>query len=135
MGRREIRRRRIEQRVREGPAQTSCLPTTKHGDTIPRLTVCQGANYKRERLPFQITLADKKTNCGGLQLADLFARPIGRKMMDPATPNRAFEIIYKKLYRSGGQVEGRGLKVFPLKTKGLGDHRGQLPTGIPQSRL
>jgi hypothetical protein len=75
--------------------------------------VCAGANYKREHMPFEITLADKKTNCGGLQLADLFARPIGRKMMAPDTPNRAFEILYKKLYRSGGQVEGRGLKVFP----------------------
>jgi hypothetical protein len=75
--------------------------------------VCQGANYKREHMPFDITLADKKINCSGLQLADLFARPIGRKMMDPGTPNRAFEIIAKKLYRSGGRVEGRGLKVFP----------------------
>jgi Protein of unknown function (DUF3800) len=75
--------------------------------------VCQGANYRRERLPFHLTLADKRTNCSGLQLADLFARPIGRKMMDPRAPNRAFDILSKKLYRSGGQVEGRGLKVFP----------------------
>jgi hypothetical protein len=75
--------------------------------------VCEGANYKRERLPFQITLADKRINCSGLQLADLFARPIGRKMMDPQAANRAFDILARKLYRSGGRVEGRGLKVFP----------------------
>ncbi|HEX3528086.1 MAG TPA: DUF3800 domain-containing protein [Thermoanaerobaculia bacterium] len=75
--------------------------------------VCRGANYKGEKLAFKLELADKRTNCGGLQLADLFARPIGRKVMDPNTPNRAFDIIYKKFYQSGGQVDGRGLKVFP----------------------
>lgn len=75
--------------------------------------VCQGANYKRERMPFRLTLADKRINCSGLQLADLFARPIGRKMLAPDSTNRAYDIIHKKFYRSGGQIEGRGLKVFP----------------------
>jgi len=75
--------------------------------------VCRGANYKGEELAFKLELADKRTNCSGLQLADLLARPIGRKIMDPKTPNRAFDILYKKFYQSGGQVEGRGLKVFP----------------------
>ena len=60
-----------------------------------------------------MTFADKKTNCCGLQLADLFARPIGRKAMNPAEPNRAFEILRKKFYSSGGRVKGFGLKVFP----------------------
>ncbi|HSG39259.1 MAG TPA: DUF3800 domain-containing protein, partial [Thermoanaerobaculia bacterium] len=57
--------------------------------------------------------ADKKTNCCGLQLADLFARPIGRKVMNPRQPNRAFEFIERKLYRQAGRVRGFGLKVFP----------------------
>jgi Protein of unknown function (DUF3800) len=75
--------------------------------------VCAGANYRGEQLPFQMTLADKKTNCCGLQLADLFARPIGRKTLNPAEANRAFEIIRKKFYSNGGRVQGLGLKVFP----------------------
>ena len=75
--------------------------------------VCAGANYRGERLPFQMTFADKKTNCCGLQLADLFARPIGRKTMNPAEPNRAFEILRKKFYSNGGRVRGFGLKIFP----------------------
>lgn len=75
--------------------------------------VCEGANYRGERLPFRMTLADKRTNCCGLQLADLVARPIGRKMINPNERNRAFEIICKKLYRAGGRVDGIGLKVFP----------------------
>lgn len=75
--------------------------------------VCAGANYRGECLPFQMTFADKKTNCCGLQLADLFARPIGRKTMNPAESNRAFEILRKKFYRNGDRVRGFGLKVFP----------------------
>jgi Protein of unknown function (DUF3800) len=75
--------------------------------------VCQGGNYRGERMLFQPTFADKKTNCCGLQLADLFARPIGRKVMNPGQPNRAFEVIEQKLYRQGNRVRGFGLKVFP----------------------
>ena len=75
--------------------------------------VCEGANYRRERMPFEMVLADKKTNCCGLQLADLVARPIGRAMIDEGQPNRAFEIIERKLYRNGGKIQGFGLKVFP----------------------
>lgn len=75
--------------------------------------VCAGANYRRERLPFQMTLADKKTNCCGLQLADLFARPIGRRTMNPAEPNRAFEVLRRKLYSNRGKIQGFGLKIFP----------------------
>ena len=64
--------------------------------------VCAGANYRGEHLPFQMTLADKKSNCCGLQLADVMARPIGRNTMRPNEPNRAFDIIRKKFYRDGG---------------------------------
>lgn len=75
--------------------------------------VCAGANYRGEKLPFQMTFADKKTNCCGLQLADLFARPIGRKTLRPEEANRAFAILEPKLYRQGTRVRGFGLKVFP----------------------
>jgi hypothetical protein len=50
----------------------------------------------------------------GLQLADLVARPIGRKIIDPTQPNRAFEILERKLRRApNGNAAGWGLKVFP----------------------
>lgn len=65
-------------------------------------------------LPFEIILADKKCNSAGLQLADLIARPIGRKLLKPEQPNRAFEIIETKFRRDpNGRVKGWGLKVFP----------------------
>jgi hypothetical protein len=46
----------------------------------------------------------KHTNCTGLQLADLTARPIALSVLRPGQPNRAMEIIRPKL---------RGLKCFP----------------------
>lgn len=44
--------------------------------------VCDGHNYWRIPLPFDIILADKKTNSCGLQLADLIAHPIGRYILN-----------------------------------------------------
>lgn len=59
-------------------------------------------------------MADKKTISTGLQIADLIARPIGLRILRPDQPNRAYDIIAKKLRRSpSGGVEGWGLKVFP----------------------
>lgn len=75
--------------------------------------VCDGANHWG-KLPFDIILADKKTNSCGLQLADLIARPIGRYLLDPTQKNRAYTIIEKKLYcDKNGKKEGLGLKCFP----------------------
>lgn len=39
---------------------------------------------------------EKKSNCTGLQLADLIARPTGLKYLRPDQPNRAYEIIVQK---------------------------------------
>lgn len=77
-------------------------------------SIRDGANYVGEMPGFEIIFADKKTNSAGLQLADLTARPIGRHVLDPAQPNRAWDIIEPKLRRSpAGVVSGWGLKVFP----------------------
>ena len=76
--------------------------------------VCDGHNAMAARLPFEILMGDKKCNSPGLQLADLVARPIGRKVLNPAQPNRAYEILERKFRRSpAGEVRGWGLKVFP----------------------
>lgn len=76
--------------------------------------ICGGENVTGRRFPFEIVMADKRCNSAGLQLADLVARPIGRKVIDPAQANRAYDILEKKLRRSPtGKVRGWGLKVFP----------------------
>nr|WP_206517617.1 DUF3800 domain-containing protein [Sphingobium algorifonticola] len=57
---------------------------------------------------------DKKANSGGLQLADLIARPIGIKRLRPEQVNRAYDIITTKFHRSAnGRFDGIGLKCFP----------------------
>lgn len=76
--------------------------------------VCNRQNALTQELPFEIVLADKRCNSAGLQLADLVARPVGRKVMNPEQPNRAYDILSEKLRRDRwGRVRGWGLKVFP----------------------
>lgn len=76
--------------------------------------LCDGSSLDGEKLPFEPIFAPKSVNCSGLQIADLVARPIGRRILDPEQANRAYEIIEPKFRRSSrGQVEGYGLKIFP----------------------
>ena len=76
--------------------------------------ICDGAGYRSLTPSFEIVFADKRSNSAGLQLADLTARPIGRHVMSTEQLNRAWDIIEQKLYRdSVGEVQGRGLQVFP----------------------
>jgi len=57
---------------------------------------------------------DKKHNSTGLQLADLVAHPIGRSLIKPDQPNRAYDVLEPKFRRGpAGQVRGYGLKIFP----------------------
>jgi hypothetical protein len=71
-------------------------------------------NATGKQLPFEIVVADKKSNSAGLQIADLIARPIGRKILIPEQPNRAYDILERKFRRDpSGLIKGWGLKVFP----------------------
>lgn len=73
-----------------------------------------GANYFNKALPFDLIVADKKTNSEGLQLADLTARPIGLSVLRPDQANRAAQVLEGKYYRDRkGNKLGAGLKVFP----------------------
>lgn len=75
--------------------------------------VCD-ANATGQSLDFEPIFAKKEANHCGLQLADLVARPIGRHLMKPGQPNRAYEQLEKKFRRSPeGSVHGWGLKCFP----------------------
>ncbi len=81
--------------------------------------VCAGENRWSSNLPFQVIFADKRVNSAGLQLADLVARPIGLGHLRPAQDNRAFEVLKRKFFCSGGRLnvgrgyEGWGLKIYP----------------------
>ena len=76
--------------------------------------VCDRQNYRGLALHLEARFVPKSANVPGLQLADLIARPIGRHVLDPGQPNRAYDVIERKLRRgSGGRTAGYGLKVFP----------------------
>jgi len=62
----------------------------------------------------ELMLVSKQVNSAGLQLADMVARPIGRHLLNPDQPNRAYDLLRNK-FRSGpqGAIRGRGLKVYP----------------------
>ncbi len=74
------------------------------------LRICCGNNSLQEKLPFEIVIADKKTNSAGLQIADLAARPIGLSILRPEQINRAFQVFENKLY---GEISS-----LPIKAKG-----------------
>jgi len=81
--------------------------------------VCGGADRLGIQMPFDIVFATKQVNSTGLQLADLVARPIGMSVLRPGQENRAFDVLKRKFYCSGGRHnvgEGFGnwgLKLFP----------------------
>ena len=76
--------------------------------------ICAGDNYFQKPLPFDIVIADKKTNSEGLQFADLTARPIGLSVIKPKQVNRAYAVLEDKFYQDGyGNKKGFGLKIFP----------------------
>ena len=81
--------------------------------------VCDGQNNIEENLPFEILFADKKAMSSGLQLADLVARPIGLSVFRDQQENRAFEVLKKKFFCSGGRdtvgvdYQQWGLKIHP----------------------
>jgi len=73
-----------------------------------------GNNIFNTHLPFEIILADKKTNSEGLQMADLTARPIGLKVLRPDQTNRAALILERKFFRNKSNIDSAaGLIVYP----------------------
>ena len=77
------------------------------------LRICSRSN-RGGPLPFHAVFADKRTNMAGLQIADLAAYPIARKIIEPDKNNPAYEKVEARLRRSpNGRIRGWGLKVFP----------------------
>jgi hypothetical protein len=75
--------------------------------------ICAGDN-SWGALPFHMVFASKLTNMPGLQMADLAAYPIARKIMDMRAANQAFDSLRPCFRRSPyGKVRGWGLKAFP----------------------
>ncbi|MEM1021192.1 MAG: DUF3800 domain-containing protein [Sphingomonadales bacterium] len=77
-------------------------------------TTVAGANYGLHKMScFRLMFAAKGVNLGGMQIADLTARPIGLSVLRPQQSNRAFDIIKSKIRSGPKGYGGYGLKVFP----------------------
>lgn len=74
-----------------------------------------GRPRDNQGLPFTMDFALKQANIAGLQIADLIARPVGRRVLNPTQQNRAFTILEKKLdcMPDRKRYLGYGLKIFP----------------------
>jgi len=82
------------------------------------LRVCKGHNSLKRPLPFELIIADKKTNSEGLQFADLLARPVGLSVVRPTQSNRAFQILKRKFHKNDkGEIEGYGFDLYPVKSE------------------
>lgn len=85
--------------------------------------ICDGDNAFKTSFPFEILIRSKQINSTGMQFADLFARPIGRKLIDRGNKeNRAFEVLEKKFFCKNKDELGcnyfdYGLTVFPKSEK------------------
>ena len=75
--------------------------------------ICDGAPFTTSKVKLEVVFADKKSNAAGLQLADLMARPIGMSVLKPDQPNRAVDVLRRKLMTVNGKTTGWGLKCFP----------------------
>lgn len=77
-------------------------------------TLCEDEG-KLSGCNMELHFASKQHNHCGLQLADLIAYPIGRRLLDPPEKaNRAYDVIVPKFWRSDeGQHQGWGLHYVP----------------------
>lgn len=77
-----------------------------------------GSNFFHKPLPFELMIADKKTNSEGMQLADLTARPIGLSVLRPDQKNRALAVLEEKFLPWRKRQERRGrAKNLPLESR------------------
>lgn len=68
--------------------------------------ICDGQNAVGKMQNLEIRFMDKKHNSTGLQLADLVAHPIGRHVIKPDQPNRAYDALKSKFRASpNGKIE------------------------------
>ena len=76
-------------------------------------TTYMKAKEIQKRLEPHLVIKSKKENIAGLQLADLVATPIGRKILNKPIKDD-YRIIETKFRRSWqGQIDGYGLVVLP----------------------
>ena len=83
----------------------------QHFETIRNKGTYYVSKARMAGCNISIEFRDKKQNIAGLQLADLIAYPVARRVMDRCAENASFEIFQNKIYQKNGKLYG--LKIFP----------------------
>jgi hypothetical protein len=74
---------------------------------------CSGSQFRGYLRPF-IQFERKDGNSTGLQVADLMARPLADKILDPGGSPERWEVVASKLYDGAqGRRSSYGFKIFP----------------------
>jgi hypothetical protein len=77
-------------------------------------TQWQSEDWFRYQLRPFIEFEPKDRNSSGLQVADLAARPVAEKVLNPSTTPERWQVIRPKLYDGGqGRPMSYGLKIYP----------------------
>jgi len=70
-------------------------------------------------LPFELVLADKKTNSEGLQFADLVARPVGLSVVRPGRKQMVCSSCRERAVSDSAGAAGPANPVLVLKRSSL----------------
>ncbi|MEY4482330.1 MAG: hypothetical protein RIQ84_1492 [Pseudomonadota bacterium] len=73
--------------------------------------ICSGSDLCQSS--YEAIFSDKKANSVGIQLADLFARPLGMSVLKPNQINRAVDVANKKLILESGFLGCGAVIVYP----------------------
>lgn len=106
--------------VREGLSETKKIVHIifeKRGKTedlsldLELKKICAGGD--RYQSSYQAVFSDKRANTAGIQLADLFARPLGMSVLKPYQLNRAVDVANKKILLESGLLGCGAVVVYP----------------------
>ena len=79
----------------------------------------EGSDYQSFEGITTLWTEKKRKNIAGLQIADLAAYPIARKILDPTGAQLSFDVLRAKICHKPGQASrilGYGVKIFPQAT-------------------
>jgi hypothetical protein len=90
---------------------------------------CSGSQFRGYLRPF-IQFERKDGNSTGLQVADLMARPLADKILDPGGTPARWEVVASKLYDgTQGRRSSYGFKIFPATDVDLFDEYSDKANG------
>lgn len=96
----------IEKRGKREDAKLS-----NHMNKLSQIGTYYVSKEKMDKYDINYKFLKKSENIIGLQISDLLAYPIARKIISPEVANLSYELLKSKFYNNNGKMYG--LKIFP----------------------